>query len=139
MTQNESVPKCAKEVFMRKVFAIVVIVEIFLFINPCRFISCTSYGVDDNRIQNQNKIINTQKDNLQISDFMSEAQEYTKESLPGLDLNNLLSSAISGGIDNVKIMKLFFGLFRKRGFKFSRYIKQYYCNSCDTFNTKNYK
>lgn len=111
---------------MKKLLITIMLIELFLFINPYNYLNCTSHAVTPQNkegLQNQNEIINTQKDNLKISDFMKEAQEYTKESMPGVDLNNLLSTAISGGVDNVKLMKLFFSLFRKRSFKFSRNFK----------------
>lgn len=62
---------------------------------------------------NTTEIIDNQKQNLKISDFINEAQGYTKEAMPGVDLNNLLSTAISGNIDNVKLMKLFWSLLGK--------------------------
>ncbi len=107
---------------MKRILIILFIIEFIIFINPFDYINCTSYAYEsksNSAIQNQNDIINTQKENLNISDFIKESQKYTKESMPGIDLNNLLSTAISGNIDNVKLMKLFFGLFRKRSFKFS--------------------
>ena len=126
---------------MKKVLFIVMLFELIIFINPHNYLNCTSYADDfqkssEEENRNKNEIINNQKDNLKISDFMKEAQEYTKESMPGVDLNNLLSTAISGGIDNVKLMKLFLSLFRKRSFKFSRNFKQYNCNCSNSFNIK---
>lgn len=91
----------------------------FILLEIALIITHTTYATQSIPAQNQYELINTQKDNLKISDFMQEAQKYTKESMPGLDLNNLLSTAISGGIDNVKLMKLFLSLFRKRSSKFS--------------------
>ncbi len=98
---------------MKKIIICIILLEFALAIMQ------TTYATQSLQAQNQSELINTQKDNLKISDFMQEAQKYTKESMPGVDLNNLLSTAISGSIDNVKLMKLFFSLFRKRGFKFS--------------------
>ncbi len=121
-----TVPISPKVVCMKKLLIAIMLIELFLFINPYNYLNCTSHAVTPQNkegLQNQNEIINTQKDNLKISDFMKEAEEYTKESMPGVDLNNLLSTAISGGVDNVKLMKLFFSLFRKRSFKFSRNFK----------------
>jgi stage III sporulation protein AE len=62
---------------------------------------------------NTTEIIDNQKQNLKISDFINEAQEYTKEAMPDFNLNDLLSTAISGNIDNVKLMKLFWSLLGK--------------------------
>ncbi|MBE5806415.1 MAG: stage III sporulation protein AE [Clostridiales bacterium] len=55
----------------------------------------------------ENEIINMQKDTLNISDFLKEAEEYTEESMPNIDLNELLSVAISGNIDNGKLLNMF--------------------------------
>ena len=97
---------------MKKVLIITILLELIMFIVP----NCTSYAYGSTNkasMQNQNDIINVQKDNLNISDFMKEAEKYTKTSMPGIDLNNLLSTAISGNIDNVKLMKLLFSLLGK--------------------------
>lgn len=59
---------------------------------------------------NTNEIINMQKDTLNISDFINEAENYTKESMPDIDLNDLLSNAISGNINNINLMKLLWRL-----------------------------
>ena len=128
---------------MKKILIAIVILELIMFFNPGNFLNNTSYANNQQELQqsekNKNEIINAQKDNLRISDFMKEAQKYTKESMPGVDLNNLLSSAISGGVDNVKLMKLFLSLFRKRSIKFSRNFKQYNSYSSNSFNIKDNK
>lgn len=86
---------------MKKFFIVFVILESLILIN------CTSIANDTD------EIINIQKDTLNISDFISEAEEYTKESMPDIDLNELLSNAITGNIDNVKLTRLFLGLLGK--------------------------
>lgn len=86
---------------MKKFFTILIILEMLIFLT-------TKSTLADNKTE----IIDSQKQNLKISDFINEAQGYTKESMPGIDLNNLLSTAISGNIDNVKLMRLFWSLFR---------------------------
>ena len=128
---------------MKKILIAIVILELIMFFNPGNFLNNTSYANNQQELQqsekNKNEIINAQKDNLKISDFMKEAQKYTKESMPGVDLNNLLSTAISGGVDNVKLMKLFLSLFRKRSIKFSRNFKQYNSYSSNSLNIKDNK
>lgn len=86
---------------MKKFFVVFIILESLILIN------CTSIANDTD------EIINIQKDTLNISDFISEAEEYTKESMPDIDLNELLSNAITGNIDNVKLIRLFLGLLGK--------------------------
>lgn len=86
---------------MKKFFVVFIILESLILIN------CTSIANDTD------EIINIQKDTLKISDFISDAEEYTKESMPDIDLNELLSNAITGNIDNVKLTRLFLGLLGK--------------------------
>ena len=69
-----------------------------------------------------NEIINIQKDTLNISDFITEAENYTKESMPNIDLNDLLSNAISGNLDSINLMKLFWSLLGKEVFNSLRVI-----------------
>lgn len=113
---------------MKKFLTILIIFELLIFLIP------KSISAD-----NKTEIIDSQKQNLKISDFINEAQGYTKESMPGIDLNNLLSTAISGNIDNVKLMRLFWSLLRKRGPQFCSNIKQYNCNCCNSQYFKKYK
>lgn len=61
----------------------------------------------------KNEILNAQSESLNISSFIKESEKYTKEFMPGVDLNELLSAAITGSIDNVKLIHLFFNLFGK--------------------------
>lgn len=69
-----------------------------------------------------NEIINIQKDTLNISDFITEAENYTKESMPNIDLNDLLSNAISGNLNSINLMKLFWSLLGKEVFNSLRVI-----------------
>jgi len=49
------------------------------------------------------QIVKEQADILNISEFVKEGKTYTKEAFPDLDISELLSSAISGKIDNDEI------------------------------------
>lgn len=113
---------------MKKIIVIFFILELIIILQP-------TYSIADNK----SEIIESQKQNLKISDFTKEAQKYTKESMPGIDLNDLLSTAITGKIDNIKFMTLFWKLLRKRNYEFSRNFKQYYCNCGNTFYIKKYQ
>ena len=126
---------------MKKIIIIFAVLECLAIIFPTSFLGCTSYSANDssaNSIENDgtNEIINNQKDNLKISDFIKESEKYTKESMPGVNLNDLLSTAISGNVDNVRFIRLFWSLLRKRSFKFSRGVKQYYCYCGNSWNSK---
>lgn len=54
---------------------------------------------------NATEIINSQKSSLNISNFISESENYTTDFLKEVDLNNLLNSAITGNIDNNQLIK----------------------------------
>lgn len=77
---------------------------IFVFLILC---------IGNESIATDGEIIQSQKDSLKISSFIEEAQKYTKEIFPDIDMDNLLSSAINGNIDNNGIFKGIFNLFGK--------------------------
>lgn len=90
-----------------KKLIIVIIIGILIFFNISNVIATTSMG-------NQSEdIINTQKDMLGIADFIKESEKYTKESMPDVKLNDMLSGAMTGKIDNVKIIHSVFIVFGK--------------------------
>ena len=57
------------------------------------------------------EIISSQMDQINISSFIKEGEKYTKEVFPDISLDDLLSSAINGKIDNNKIFKGVFSRF----------------------------
>ena len=61
----------------------------------------------------QEEIISSQKDDLNISTFIKEAKEYTSDIFPDIDMNDLLSDAIKGEINNEKIFGNILNLFGK--------------------------
>ena len=68
-----------------------IILVFFIIIN----ISIPSYAT--------NEIIEEQMEVLNISDFINEAEEYTEDAFPNLNINELLNSAINGQVDNKSI------------------------------------
>ncbi len=56
-------------------------------------------------------IIEAQKDSLKISSFIDEAQQYTKDIFPDININDLLTSAIKGDIGNKNFFNGIFKLF----------------------------
>ena len=82
---------------------------IFKVLITIMLITNISFANNEN-YNDTNEIIDMQKETLKISDFINEAQQYTKESMPDIDINKLLANAIKGDIDNVKLIKLFCGL-----------------------------
>jgi len=85
---------------MKKRFKIFLIVFLFVF-----FISPISYAEEETA--SQEEILSSQKDSLNISSFIKEAQKYTTDTFEDLDLGNLFSSAITGNIDNETLLKAF--------------------------------
>lgn len=96
---------------IKKVVIIYILLELIFVINPCGYINIIG-GVSKAE-DYENQIINTQKQNLGIQEFIEQSQKYTEKSMPEIDLNNLLTTAISGGIDNVKFLKLLLGILGK--------------------------
>ena len=62
--------------------------------------------------QSQEDILESQQKSLNISEFTKEAEKYSKEVFPDIDVGELLNSAISGKIDNEKILN---GVFKLLG------------------------
>lgn len=54
---------------------------------------------------NESDILNSQKEALNITKFLGESENYTTDFLKDIDLNDLLNSAITGNIDNGKLLK----------------------------------
>lgn len=80
--------------------------RIFLFFTLfCVLLSNCVYATDE--------IIEAQKDNLKISSFIDESRKYTEEVFPDLNVNDLLSSAIKGEIDDSTIFQKILNFFGK--------------------------
>lgn len=86
---------------------LIVIIYIFIalfFILPQQSLS-TDIG--------QNEILESQKDSLDISGFIKEAEKYTSDNFEDIDFNKLLNSAISGNVDNILLGKSVLNLLGK--------------------------
>lgn len=77
-------------------FFIKTIIFVFIFVF---FIN--SYTIATS--QNEEEIIASQKETLDISKFINAAKTYTKESFNNIDYNELLNSAIKGNVNNKTI------------------------------------
>ena len=98
---------------MKKILIITILLELIIFINPGNCINCIAISQTTSNTENTNEIINAQKQNLNIPDFIKEAESYTKESMLDIDLNELLTTAISGNIDNVRLIRFLWSLLGK--------------------------
>ncbi|MBO4816578.1 MAG: hypothetical protein J5507_06835 [Clostridia bacterium] len=81
---------------IKKVLILVILIIIFL--------SNTTYATEE--------IIESQMDALNISSFIKEGQVYTKKAFPDINVEDLLTSAIKGKIDNKSILNSFFEIFK---------------------------
>lgn len=77
---------------------------IILLILIFMFLSNTSYATEE--------IIASQMESLNISSFIKEGQAYTKKSFPDINIEDLLTSAIKGKIDNKNILNSCFEIFK---------------------------
>ena len=68
-------------------------------------------SIGNNSIAMSEDIIEAQKDSLKISSFIDEAQQYTKDIFPDININDLLTSAIKGDIGNKNFFNGIFKLF----------------------------
>ena len=68
----------------------------------------------------EEEIFKSQMDSLDISSFINKSKQYTKEIFPDLELDNFLTSAIKGNIDNKGIIKSLLGVF---GSEFKELLK----------------
>ncbi len=101
---------------MKKIIILTILFELAIFISSGNYTKCIAVQKSGSNEESTNEIINTQKENLNIADFIKEAESYTKESMPDVDLNNLLSTAISGTIDNVRLIRFLWSLLGKEIF-----------------------
>ena len=86
---------------MRKIFFIIIL---FLTINPISNVYASNLTTD---------MINEQKENFGISSFIDEANKYKGNFFDDLNISEILTSAISGKIDNNTILKRIINLFGK--------------------------
>jgi len=73
---------------IKKIIILFILINIFIFPN--------SYATEE--------IISSQMEALNISSFIKEGQNYTKDVFPDMDLNQFLNSAINGEIDNKEML-----------------------------------
>ena len=76
---------------------------LIFFILIFSFVNYITYATDE--------IISSQMDALNISSFIKEGEKYTKEVFPDISLNDFLTSAIKGEIDNKGLLKQIIMLF----------------------------
>lgn len=83
---------------MKKLFVALIIVLL------CMSINC--YASNE-------EVLESQKDSLNISSFINEANQYSGDVLEDIDIGDLLNSAIKGQVDNSTLIKKILNLFGK--------------------------
>lgn len=74
------------------------------------------------------EILESQKDSLNISSFIKEADKYTEEAFPELDINELLNSAIQGKTDTSTIYKAALSILGKEVVSSIRVLRERFGN-----------
>ena len=97
---------------MKKILLVILILFLFILLQNKTYAKPNTTE-KYNTSEDTNEIIENQKDTLNISDFLKESQDYTKDVMPGINLNDLLTAAITGTVDNVKIIHAFLNIFGK--------------------------
>ena len=78
-------------------------------------------------------VLESQKENLNISDFINKAKEYTEDTFgDDVKMDEILESALTGKVDNNSIYKSVFNLFGK---ELKNSLKTFRCNYCCNSNT----
>jgi len=80
---------------IKKIIILFILINIFIFPN--------SYATEE--------IISSQMEALNISSFIKEGENYTKDVFPDMNLNQFLNSAINGEIDNKGMLNSILSLF----------------------------
>lgn len=84
------------------------------FIFPCdKVYSKNNIDNDLDTNKQKEKIINEQKDTLNIKGFIDEANKYTSNTYDDINFNDVLKDVISGNLDNANWAKKIIGLFTK--------------------------
>lgn len=84
---------------------IIIILLIIFALNGTFAYASESNNQEAESSVNEEEIIKSQQDNLNIDDFIEEADTYTKDVYQDVDIGELFTSAISGNIDNENILK----------------------------------
>lgn len=87
----------------------IVLFLIMFVMYPTRSISKENTTIE----VSQTEILSSQKDAVNISKFVDEAQKYTKDVYEDIDFNQLLNSALQGNIDNKLLYKSIFNVLGK--------------------------
>lgn len=92
---------------MKKIIMILELLVVILFVFPN-----ITYAEDGQELSTE-AILESQQDSLNISSFLKEAQKYTSSVYDDINMGELFTSALTGKIDNEKILKAIISIFGK--------------------------
>ena len=102
-----------------KILKILMIFILFFIIQkPC-------YGIQEEILEEQSKTLN-------INQFTTQADEYTKDVFEGINAKELLNNAIKGEIDNKTIISKILNLFGNEIRETLHILRRNCCNYCST-------
>ncbi len=106
---------------MQKTKTYIFVIIFFAIISFCN----TSYSIQEEILEEQSKTLN-------INQFTTKADEYTKDVFNGIDTKELLNSAIKGEIDNKTIITKILNLFGDEIRQTLHILRRYCSNYCST-------
>lgn len=77
-------------------------------------------------------ILESQKESLNLSDFVSEAQKYVDQNLEGIDVQALITSAITGKIEDENLLKSVFNILGKEVKDAIKVMREYSYSNLNT-------
>ena len=77
-------------------------------------------------------VMEEQKDLLNNSDLVDEANRYSKEAFPDVDIGEILNSAITGKVDTSFFYNVITGILGKEVMSAVRVLRFYTCDCCNT-------
>lgn len=101
------------------------IIKIIIVFILCILIQNSCYAVQEEILEEQSKALN-------INQFTTKADEYTKDVFNGIDAKDLLNSAIKGEIDNKTIISKILNLFGNEIRQTLHILRRYSSNYCST-------
>ena len=105
--------------------------KILLFFLIFISIMTKTFSTDVN-MDTEDEILNNQKESFGISGFISQAEKYSKDNFEGLNMDQILNSAISGNVDNNSIFNKIINLFAKEIKSMLKILRHYINNNCYT-------
>jgi len=95
---------------MKKIFIIILVILLMNLFSGYTYVNASEYTENQEII---NSVLESQQDSLKIKSFLNEAEKYTGEIYENIDIGELFTSALTGEVDNKKIIKSIIGLLGK--------------------------